>query len=346
MLADEAEIYVRGGSGGDGCVSFRREKYVPRGGPDGGDGGVGGSVLAEAAPGVDTLLDFKGRHHWIASGGQPGAGKNQSGRAGDDLILKLPLGTLIFDRETDLLLKDLIAPSVRICVARGGRGGHGNRRYATSTHQTPREYEPGEAGEERWIRLELKLMADVGLVGLPNAGKSTLLSRMSRARPKIAAYPFTTLVPQLGITELTDGRRLVLADIPGLIEGAHQGAGLGDAFLKHIERTRVIVHLVDVGTVSDPEKAEADYRTIRNELSRYSPVLASKREIVAATKIDLTDGEKTAAGLARRLDVKLFPISAVANRGLAELGEAIWKALQEEKGQCDTAASVDVRRMA
>ena len=331
MLADSAEIYVRGGKGGDGCVSFRREKFVPKGGPDGGDGGHGGSVLAEAAPGVDTLLDFTGRHHWMAENGHPGMGKNQTGRSGSDLLLKLPAGTLIYDRDTIVLLKDLTAEGERVCVAQGGKGGRGNRRFASSTHQTPREAERGGAGEERWLRLELKLMADVGLVGLPNAGKSTLLSRLSRAHPKIADYPFTTLKPQLGIAELTGDRRYVLADIPGLIEGAHEGAGLGDEFLKHIERTRVILHLVDVGTDPDSANATRAYRLIREELGKYSEVLARKAELVAATKIDLTGGESAARELAERIGVPVYPISSVTGRGLSPLSEAVWRVLEEHR---------------
>ena len=238
MLIDRAEIYVAGGKGGDGCVSFRREKYVPQGGPDGGDGGHGGSVYAAATAGVDTLLDFTGRHHWTADNGQPGMGKDRTGRSAQDLVLELPPGTLIYDRDTGVLIKDLCEPGVRVCIAEGGKGGRGNARFARADHRVPREFEEGTPGVERWLRLELKLIADVGLVGLPNAGKSTLLSRLSRARPKIADYPFTTLQPQLGIVALSDDRRFVLADIPGLIEGAHEGAGLGDEFLRHIERTR------------------------------------------------------------------------------------------------------------
>ena len=251
MLVDQCAIYVRAGKGGDGCVSFRREKFVPKGGPDGGDGGNGGSVYAVAAPEVETLLDFAGRHHWIAKNGQPGMGKNMAGSNGEDLVLRLPLGTLIHDRDTGMLIKDLAEIHEPVCIARAGKGGRGNARFARPTHQTPREYEKGTPGEERWLRLELKLIADVGIVGLPNAGKSTLLSRLSQARPKIADYPFTTLEPQLGIVELPGHRRFLMADIPGLIEGAHEGAGLGDAFLRHIERTRVILHLVDVGTESE-----------------------------------------------------------------------------------------------
>ena len=246
MFIDEATIYVCGGRGGDGCVSFRREKYVPKGGPDGGDGGDGGSVFLLASSRVNTLLDLTGKHHWRAEAGRPGTGTNCYGRRGEDLIATVPTGTLVYDTASGVLLKDMVDDDIKICVARGGHGGYGNLHYVSATHQTPRESTPGTAGRERTLHLQLKLIADVGLVGLPNAGKSTLLSVLSKARPKIAAYPFTTLQPYLGIVELTGYRRLVLADIPGLIEGAHLGAGLGDAFLRHIERTRVIVHMIDI----------------------------------------------------------------------------------------------------
>ena len=332
MLVDHAEIYVRGGKGGDGCVSFRREKFIPKGGPDGGDGGDAGSVCAMAAPGVDTLLDFTGRHHWLAENGRPGTGRNRSGRAGRDLVLQLPLGTLIFDRESDILIKDLSILSESVAIAEGGKGGRGNARFARATHQTPREFEPGTLGRERWLRLELKLIADVGIVGLPNAGKSTLLSRLSKAKPKIAAYPFTTLQPQLGITELSGHRRLVLADLPGLIEGAHSGAGLGDAFLKHIERTRVILHVVDVG--SDPaDGSPADaYRTIREELTKHSDVLASKTELVVGSKVDLTGGEAAAGALSKTLGREVLPLSAVTGSGLDRVVEQLWKLVRESGG--------------
>jgi len=338
MLVDRAEIYVRGGNGGNGAVSFRREKYVPKGGPDGGDGGQGGSVFAEATPGVDTLLDFKGRHHWIAQNGGPGMGKKMYGRDGADLILRLPRGTLIYDHDTGILLKDLAEPRDRVCVAPGGKGGRGNTHFATSTHQTPYEAEPGGKGQERWLRLELKLFADVGIVGLPNAGKSTLLSRMSHARPKIADYPFTTLQPQLGIVELSGHRRFVMADIPGLIEGAHEGAGLGDEFLRHIERTRVIVHLVDAGSPYPAAKPAEAYAIIRGELEKYSSELAAKPELVVANKIDLTGGEDEAAALAATIGGEVVAISAVTGSGIPILGERIWRLIQEANSREATPA--------
>ncbi len=329
MLVDRAEIYVRAGKGGDGCVSFRRERSVPKGGPDGGDGGDGGGVFAEAAPGVDTLLDFGGRHHWIARDGQPGMGKDRTGRGGEPLTLRLPPGTLIYDRNSDLLIKDLTTIGERVCLALPGKGGRGNARFARPDHQTPREAEPGTPGRERWLRLELKLIADVGIVGLPNAGKSTLLSRLSRARPKIADYPFTTLEPQLGIAELSDHRRLVLADIPGLIEGAHQGTGLGDEFLRHIERTRVLLHVVDVGTANGETSPHQAYKTIRSELAQYSPELAAKEELVVANKIDLTGGPESAHALADAIGNTVLPISAVIGKGLPKMVETLWSLVQD-----------------
>ena len=324
MLIDEATIYVCGGKGGDGCVSFRRETFAPKGGPNGGDGGNGGSVNAYAAPDVETLLDFSGRHHWVASDGRPGMGKDMSGRRGADLELKLPPGTLIYDRETGVLLKDLAEVGNRVCVAEGGKGGRGNARFARSTHQTPREFELGTPGQARWLRLELKLIADVGVVGLPNAGKSTLLSRLSRAKPKIAGYPFTTLQPQLGMVELSDQRRFVMADLPGLIEGAHTGTGLGDAFLRHVERTRLILHLIDVGSPTPMMPPEEAYKTIRAELAGYSPLLAEKPEIIVASKTELTDGLSAAKALAEAIGREVLPVSAVAGKGLNQLKERLW----------------------
>jgi len=329
-FVDEVEIYVRGGRGGNGCVSFRREPYVPKGGPDGGDGGRGGSVYIEAVSGLDTLADLAGRHHWIAENGKPGEGNNRTGANGRDLTIKVPVGTLVYDRDTGVLLKDLCRPGQRICVARGGRGGRGNKAFATPVRQTPRYAEEGRPGQERWLRLELKLIADVGLVGLPNAGKSTLLSRLSRARPKIADYPFTTLRPYLGIVELSGFRRFVMADIPGLIEGAHKGVGLGDAFLKHIERTRVLVYLLDIYPMDgSPEPAEA-FRILRNELRQYSQPLVERPYIIAANKMDLTDAQKRLNALRDALPgEEILAISAATGTGLTALAERLWQLIQQ-----------------
>ena len=331
MIIDQAEIYVHGGKGGHGCVSFRREKYIPKGGPDGGDGGDGGSVYVEASANVETLLDFTGRHHWVAKNGQPGMGKNMTGANGEDIVLNLPVGTLLFDRETDILIKDLAEQDDRVCIAAGGKGGRGNARFATPTHQTPRECEPGTPAQERWLRLELKLIADVGIVGLPNAGKSTLLSRLSKAHPKIADYPFTTLKPQLGIVELSDHRRFVMADIPGLIEGAHEGAGLGDDFLRHIERTRIILHVVDVGSPYAAKTPAEAYHVIREELRKYSPDLAAKEEVVAANKIDLAETGGVDGDLEPAIGKQVLPISAATGKGMARLAEELWRRVQEVK---------------
>lgn len=333
MFIDEAEIYVRGGDGGHGCVSFRREKYVPKGGPDGGTGGDGGGVYAVATSGVETLLDFTGKHHWKAKNGLPGEGKLKSGKSGDDLDLNLPPGTLIYDRDTGILLKDLSEIGERVCVAPGGTGGRGNKAFATPTQQAPREAEPGTPGAERWLRLVLKLIADVGLVGLPNAGKSTLLASTSKAAPKIAPYPFTTLKPQLGIAELSGFRRIVIADIPGLIEGAHEGAGLGDAFLRHIERTRVIVHLVDLFP-PDGDSSPADaYKTIREELSKFSETLSEKPELVVATKTDIDpeSAPQRIDELKSAIGQSVLSISSATRQGLDHLLEEIWQLVAREK---------------
>ncbi|MCK4658464.1 MAG: GTPase ObgE [Phycisphaerae bacterium] len=332
MFIDEAEVYCKAGDGGNGCVSLRRERFLPRGGPDGGDGGNGGSVVLVATAGVDTLLDFKGKHHWKAGRGRPGMGKNMTGAGSEDLHIHLPAGTLVYDRDSEILLKDLANAGDSVCVACGGRGGRGNKFFATPTNQTPREAEPGEPGEERWLRLELKLIADVGLVGLPNAGKSTLLSRVSKARPKIADYPFTTLKPQLGIVELAGYRRFVMADLPGLIEGAHRGEGLGDTFLRHIERTRVILHLIDVAPDdSSPGPAEA-YRIIRGELASYSPALADKPELVVINKLDLWCGDTDpCAELEAEIGCKVLGISAVTGKNVGTLGERIWEYVAEDR---------------
>src|SRR5436190_5255453 len=286
MFVDEAQIHVKAGDGGNGCVSFRREKYIPKGGPDGGDGGDGGSVVMLADPNKNTLLDFSGRHHWNAKKGEAGMGKKMYGKGADDLVIHVPPGTQIYDTDNQILIADLDQPGKRVVVAQGGKGGRGNWHFRSSTNQTPRYAEPGTEGQERNLKLQLKLIADVGLVGMPNAGKSTLLSAVSSARPKIADYPFTTLDPQLGIVELSGDRRMVFADIPGLIEGAQHGAGLGHAFLKHIERTRTIVHLLDLYPPDGSDPA-GNYQKIRKELEAFSSELAQKTEIIAANKMDL-----------------------------------------------------------
>ena len=330
MLIDSAEIYVRSGKGGDGCLSFRREKYIPRGGPDGGDGGDGADVYVRAAPGIDTLLDFVGKHHWKAENGQPGRGKEMTGKSGEDLYIDLPPGTLVYDKETGVLLIDLACEGDVACVAKGGKGGRGNRRFASPTNRTPTEFEPGIPSCERWLKLELKLIADVGIVGLPNAGKSTLLSKLSRAKPKIAEYPFTTLPPHLGIAELSGHRRLILADMPGLIEGAHTGIGLGDEFLKHIERTKVILHLVDVSECGGGPAPSESYRLVRRELEAYSGDLARKPEMVVASKIDASDCDEAVSILASEIETKVSAISAVTGKGVPPMIERLWKLCQAE----------------
>jgi GTP-binding protein len=328
MFIDQAQIRVKAGDGGHGCISFRREKFIPKGGPDGGDGGRGGSVYFEAVDNLDTLLDFAGKHHWQAQNGRPGSGKNKSGANGEDLVIKVPPGTLIYDTELDLLLKDLDAIGRKVCICRGGRGGRGNKAFATSTNQTPRYAEPGKKGQERVIKLELKLIADVGLVGMPNAGKSTLISRCSAARPKIADYPFTTVEPVLGIVELSGFRRFVMADIPGLIEGAHAGAGLGHEFLKHIERTTLLVHVLDVMPTDGSDPAE-NYRTIRSELEKYSKTLSAKSEIIVANKIDLDPDGKIVNDLREKFRQNIHPISAVTGSGVKELTELLWQKVRD-----------------
>jgi GTP-binding protein len=328
MFVDEAKIRVKAGDGGNGCVSFRREKYIPKGGPDGGDGGKGGDIYFFADPNLDTLMDFSGKHNWKAGDGQPGSGSNKTGANGDNLIIKVPPGTLIYDTDLDLLLKDLDEIGMKVCICLGGHGGKGNKHFATSVYQAPRFAEPGKPGQERKLRLELKLIADVGLVGMPNAGKSTLISRCSKARPKIASYPFTTLEPVLGIVELSGERRIVMADLPGLIEGAHKGTGLGFEFLRHIERTRIIVHILDImpSDGSDPVK---NYNQIRKELEQYSELLAEKKEVIVANKIDLDPEGKIVKKLRKRLGRRIYPISAVTGEGIKDLCETLWKKVKQ-----------------
>ena len=326
---DEAKILVRSGKGGNGCVSFRREKYIPKGGPDGGDGGKGGDVYLRASSKLLTLYDFRHKKVYEAQNGQPGMGKQRYGRSGDDLIIDVPVGTLVYEILEDgreKLLVDFVQDGQMFLVAKGGRGGKGNVHFKSSTMRTPRFAQPGEEGEEKTIRLELKIIADVGLVGLPNAGKSTFISRISAARPKIASYPFTTLTPNLGVVEDDFGRRMVVADIPGLIEGAHKGHGLGDRFLKHVERTRFLVHILSVEDVC-PDNIFSGFELINNELGKSSPDLAQKEQILVLNKIDLLKDEdlsKIQESLSSYKQ-KVFLISALSGKGVDQLLKAMWQ---------------------
>ncbi|MHC4599151.1 MAG: GTPase ObgE [Planctomycetota bacterium] len=331
MFRDEAEIRVKAGRGGDGCVSFRREKYVPRGGPDGGDGGKGGDVVLEAVPHLNTLLHLARKVHFTAERGVHGRGKNRTGAAGSDVIVEVPAGTVVRDAEKDLLLKDLKTVGDRVVVAKGGKGGRGNKHFASPVNQAPRQWTAGGEGEERRLALELKLIADVGLVGLPNAGKSTLLSRLSKATPKIADYPFTTLAPNLGIVETAGYRTFVLADLPGLIEGAHEGAGLGHRFLRHVERTRLVVHLVDLAPPpGGPDPAEA-WETVCRELAAYSETLAAKPVIPAPNKMDVPEAAEALPAFENRVGERCFPISAVTGEGVPALLEEITRRLFQQE---------------
>lgn len=322
MLIDTATIEVRGGAGGNGCVSFRREKYVPRGGPDGGDGGNGGSVALEASEGRFTLLDFHYRRHYRAENGRHGSGKGRRGRDGEGLMLRVPVGTLVMDRESGEILADLDEPGARFVVAPGGRGGRGNARFATPTDRAPRRAEDGRPGVERTVDLELKLLADVGVVGLPNAGKSTLLSSVSAARPRIGDFPFTTLSPVLGLVESGTGGSFVMADLPGLIEGAHEGKGLGHRFLRHVERTSVLLLLLD----ASGEPAEA-YGVLLGELRGYGQGLSEKRRLVVLNKIDLLDDAPQK--LPAFGGEPVLAISALTGEGLPEMRAALWEMLEE-----------------
>jgi GTP-binding protein len=330
-FVDEATIYVKGGDGGDGAVSFRREKYVPRGGPDGGDGGNGGSVIVLADANLSTLMDLVSRQEFRAGNGVPGRGRNQHGANGADLILRVPVGTVITDLEEEVVLADLAEPGRSIVAAAGGKGGKGNAQFATATDQAPRRFEEGIDGVERRLRLELKLVADVGLIGRPNAGKSTLISRISAAHPKIADYPFTTLQPVIGIVDADPDRRFTVADLPGLIAGAHEGRGLGDEFLRHVERTRLLVHMVDALPVDGTDPLE-NYRTIRNELALYSVELAAKPEIVVANKVDLHGADEGVRRLRDGLDCEVMEVSAMTGQGLRRLVGRMLARLQEMEG--------------
>jgi GTPase len=326
---DEAKVYVRSGDGGNGCVSFRREKFIEFGGPNGGDGGRGGDVVVEAVTGLNTLIDYRYQQHFKAERGGGGMGKDRHGANGADVVLKVPVGTQIFEEDGETLLADLTAVGEQVVIARGGNGGFGNAHFKSSTNRAPRHANPGQPGEERVIRLRLKLIADAGLIGLPNAGKSTFLATVSAAKPKIADYPFTTLNPQLGVVRI-DNRELVLADIPGLIEGAHEGAGLGDRFLGHVERCRVLLHLVD-GTT---EHAGEAYKTVRRELESYGHGLAEKPEIVALTKADALTADavkQQAARLKRAARTTPLVLSAHSGEGVNQALRRVLAVIDEAK---------------
>jgi GTPase len=327
MLIDRAVVRVVAGTGGSGASSFARFKYKPKGGPDGGDGGHGGSVYVRADPNLATLLDYRYRTVWQAHRGEHGKGKTQTGGSAEDIYLPLPPGTVVRDAETGDLIGELLEAGDTLLVARGGRGGRGNARFATSTHQAPREWEPGEEGEDRQIELILKLIADVGLVGEPNAGKSTLLSVVSAAHPKIADYPFTTLEPNLGVVSLSGHRTFVMADIPGIIEGAHEGKGLGFRFLQHVERTRVLAFLVPL----DADDPQATYDRLRNEIQQYSPTLAEKQHVVVLTKQDLQPADRPLPQLRAPEAAGVQAISSATGQGVEQLKEYLWKFVEEAK---------------
>jgi GTP-binding protein len=330
MFVDYAVIEVQAGKGGDGAVTFRREKYVPKGGPSGGDGGNGGNIIIQADRNLHTLLDFRYKKKYASSNGEIGGNSLKDGKNGKDIIIKVPVGTIIKDSETEEQLFDLNEESQKVFLAKGGKGGKGNSKFATSTNQTPRFAEPGKPGEYRKVILELKLIADVGLVGFPNAGKSTLISKISSARPKIADYPFTTLEPNLGIVRYKDFQSFTVADIPGIIEGASEGKGLGHQFLRHIERTRIILFLIDI-TSEDYQK---DYNILHNELKEYSPKLIQKKKIIALSKSDLVDSKKIKKALAVKFKgIKGKPVifSSISGQGLNELLDILWETLEQKE---------------
>jgi len=348
MFIDEAKIRVKAGDGGNGCMAFRREKFVPRGGPSGGDGGHGGDVLMSSSLSHNTLVHFRFNPEWKAPRGTHGEGSNCSGASGDPVTLEVPVGTLLYDDATGELVHDFAHPNETIVIARGGRGGRGNQHFATPTHQAPREHELGRPGEERAYRLELRLLADAGLVGYPNVGKSTLISRLSAARPKIANYAFTTLQPNLGVVQVGEfphTQSFTIADLPGLIEGAHEGHGLGIQFLRHIERTSVIVHLVDVSDASATEGTDrpdpvADFKTITAELDAFDPALAAKPTILVAAKIDVANPDKLKklTTFAKRKKLPFYAISAVTGEGIEKLKYAIAEAVAAHRPPIDLAA--------
>jgi len=332
MFVDRVQVHIQAGRGGDGCVSFRREKYVPRGGPDGGDGGDGGSVIIVAAEGVDSLAALAHRKHWRAQNGERGGSSNCHGRNAHDLTLQVPPGTLLIDAKAGHVIKDLSKSGESVVAAHGGRGGKGNLRFKTDTNRAPRESTPGGEGESRELIFELKVIADVGLIGKPNAGKSTMLSRLSRARPEIADYPFTTKVPNLGLVQISFERSFVMADIPGLIEGAHSGAGLGHEFLRHIERAGILVHLVEPMPTDGSDPLE-NYRVIRDELEQYDANLGRRPEIVALTKCELPGASEVQSRLAAVIGRDVIAVSAVTGQGLDQLLRAVAAALDEQKAK-------------
>ncbi|MBI5558644.1 MAG: GTPase ObgE [Deltaproteobacteria bacterium] len=333
-FVDEAKFFVKAGDGGNGCIGFRREKFVPKGGPDGGDGGNGGSVIIEASSRLASLIDFRYRSHFIAENGTGGKGKKQHGRKGGDLLFQVPVGSIIKDAESGEVLADLDHEHARFVVAKGGKGGGGNVHYATSTNRAPRKAGKGQPGEERWLRIELKLLADVGLIGLPNAGKSTLLSKLSAANPKVAAYPFTTLEPQLGVLPLAASGQCIIADIPGLIAGAHEGAGLGHRFLRHIERTHILLHVIDgSGMEADPLD---QYHTLERELALYNEQLMDRKRLVLLNKIDLFetgDQLEMIRDRFRQEGIEVLPISAAVGEGLDLLKDRIADLLKDIREQ-------------
>lgn len=349
MFVDEVDIHVTAGHGGRGCLAFRREKRVPRGGPSGGDGGHGGSVFVVASAHTNTLINYRFHPEFDAERGQHGQGSNRTGRNGADLDLPVPVGTLVYERTSEpgaplRLLADLVHEGDRLLVAQGGRGGLGNARFATSTNRAPRKVQPGEPGEEKRLRLELKLLADVGLVGFPNAGKTTLIARISAARPKIADYPFTTLTPNLGVVRLGGDRSFVVADVPGLIEGAHRGIGLGHRFLRHLERTKVLIHLIDISGATGRDPV-TDLDTLRRELELFDPGLAAKPQIVAANKIDAMDDEARVSALEARaaaLQLPFYRISGASGIGIADLLEGAWRELAASRVAAPVASSTEI----
>jgi len=330
MFVDRVTIEVQAGRGGDGCMSFRREKFVPKGGPDGGDGGNGGSVIVVAQTGVDSLAALVHRKHWRAKSGTPGGGSKRHGANAKDLTIRVPPGTVVMDAQGDFVLKDLAAEQDQVVAAQGGRGGKGNTRFKSATNQAPREFTRGGAGEKRLLKLELKMIADVGLLGKPNAGKSTLLSRVSRARPEIADYPFTTKIPNLGLIQVDLDRSIVMADIPGLIEGAHEGAGLGHEFLRHVERTRVLVHLIEPMPVDGTDPVE-NYRSIRAELLQYDVDLSNRPELLAVSKAELPGADEVRQRLAETTGQDVLMFSSVTGQGLQKLIHRTYALLAEER---------------